>query len=198
MVAVNSRRQKTLRILNEFAQTFLPGVSVRFSSLGRVSGQSDLQRKIIYVSPVQAARPDAIGLGLTYAYRIGPKYRSMKLTRYEMYFLTTLHEIGHFKVKERVPTSYHRLQKEISELAIRYKGDQRMIELSFIESRIKRKNGETSSAWKLRIADFMSWLATGETISHHMKVENWAIDEFERNRQRIASLLQNAGLIKAN
>ena len=41
----------------------------------------------------------------------------------------------------------------------------------------------------------MSWLTLGETITHHMKVENWAIYEFERKRKKILGLLQDAGLL---
>ena len=44
------------------------------------------------------------------------------------------------------------------------------------------ESGEPLRAWELRIADFQSWLVNGETITHHMKVENWAISEFERRR----------------
>lgn len=133
-------------------------------------------------------KPDSIALGLTFAYRIGPKYRSMKLTKDEMYFLTLLHEIGHFRIKEKIPKSYGRLRRQIFELD-RSPG-YKQVELSYIESRVKRKNGEKLSDWKLRLADFMSWLATGETISHHMKVENWAIDEFERKRKSIGKKLR--------
>jgi len=115
----------------------------------------------------------------------------MKLGRYEMYFLTLLHEIGHFKVKEKIPRSYLRLKKDILGNDLDH---DRMIEISNIENKIKPLPGEKESSWKLRLADFMSWLATDETISHHMKVENWAIDEFERKRKLIAKLLSNQGL----
>lgn len=183
---------KLLDVLNEFAKSYVPRLKVRFVQglVERASAQSDLQKRIIYLSRRQSLNPDAIGLGLSYAYRIGPKYRSMKLDRDEMYFLTLLHEIGHFVIKEKVPAKYVQLRREIV-------GDgrsDRLIELSFLESKIKRKAGERESVWELRLADFMSWLTTGETISHHMKVENWAIDEFEKKRDSIARLLMNAGL----
>lgn len=187
------RKRTLLKILDLFAKSYVPEVSVRFaeSNLRWASGQSDLEKRIIYVSTRQELLPDAIGLGMSYAYRIGPKYRSMKLNSTEMYFLTLLHEIGHFKIKEQIPQIYLRLRYDIFPEG-GFDHD-RLIELSYIENRLKRKKSEKLSAWKLRLADFMSWLATGETISHHMKVENWAIDEFERKRKTIAKLLSEAG-----
>lgn len=185
-------------MLNTFAKSYVPGISVRFGDrfLGKASGQSDLQKEIIYISSRQELSPDSIGLGLTYAYRIGPKYRSMKMKRYEMYFLTLLHEIGHFVVKESIPKSYIKLREEI--LEGEDPAGERLIEISLIEGRIRRRLGEKENAWKLRLADFMSWLATGETISHHMKVENWAIDEFERRRKDITELASQMGLVSSN
>lgn len=190
---MSSKRQREnhelASLLERFAKTYVDGISVRLeNSLGRASGQSDLEKNVIYISPRQQMKPDSIALGLTFAYRIGPKYRSMKLTKDEMYFLTLLHEIGHFRIKEKIPKSYGRLRRQIFELD-RSPG-YKQVELSYIESRVKRKNGEKLSDWKLRLADFMSWLATGETISHHMKVENWAIDEFERKRKSIGKKLR--------
>ncbi len=188
------RNRKTLlRVLKTFAKTYLPRVRVCFTNglVEKASGLSDLKREIIYLSPKQELNADAIGLGLSYAYRIGPKYKKLRLQGYEMYFLTLLHEIGHFKIKERIPKSYIRLKREI--LGNNVSRD-RLIELSYIESKIKRTAGEKESVWKLRLADFMSWLATDETISHHMKVENWAIHEFERKRKAIVELVLKAGL----
>jgi hypothetical protein len=190
----HSRKSKVLlRVLNEFAKSYIAKVRVVFRDdlLEKESGQSDLQRKIIYLARRQKLSADAIGLGLMYAYHIGPKYRRMKLQRYEMYFLTLLHEIGHFKLKERVPQKYELLKKE---LVVKGLSD-RLIELSFIENRMKRKPEEREGSWRLRLADFMSWLTMGETISHHLKVENWAIDEFERKRKAITKLLRDAGLV---
>jgi hypothetical protein len=154
------------------------------------SGQSDLQRGIIYLASKQRMNADAIGLGFAFAYRIGPKYRRMKLQRYEIYFLTLLHEIGHFKIIKKVPKKYEQVKHEL----LGKGASDRLIELSHIENKLKRRVGERESGWRLRLADFMSWLTTGETITHHIRVENWAIDEFERKRKQIASLLLGAGL----
>jgi hypothetical protein len=187
------RLQSLQKLLNEFAKSYISDVNVRFSrNLSEMaSGQSDLEKRIIHLSRKQKMDADAIGLGLSFAYKIGSKYRRMKLKPHEMYFLTLLHEIGHFKIKERVPKSYQRLKKEI--IGIDHNHDH-LVELSIIEGKIKRKAGERENAWKLRLADFMSWMVIGETISHHMKVENWAIDEFERKRRLITELLSGAGL----
>jgi hypothetical protein len=181
-----------LGVLNEFAQSYVPGIRVRFANgmRGGESGRSDLERKITYLASKQQLKADSISLGLSYAYRIGPKYRRMKLTKNEMYVLTLLHEIGHFKIKEKVPLSYLLLREEL----IRKHSRDHRIEFDQIESRIKRREGETETAWKLRMADFETWLVIGESISHHIKVENWAIDEFEKRRAKIRKSLQAAGL----
>jgi hypothetical protein len=180
-----------LGVLSEFARPYLSGIRVRFAKnmRGGENGRSDLGRQIIYLASRQQLRADSISLGLSYAYRIGPKYRRMKLTSNEMYFLTLLHEIGHFKIKEKVPSSYLKFRDEL----IKHSHDH-MVDFDHIERRIRRKTGETESAWKLRLADFESWLVIGESISHHIKVENWAIDEFEKKRASIRKNLRAAGL----
>ena len=175
------KRRALLEALNEFARSYLPGIRVCFDSRlsAGAGGQSDLLGKVISLSPRQETDAEAISLGLSYAYRIGPKYRKMRLLPEEMYFLTLLHEIGHFKIKDRTPKSYEPLWEELK----RARNMHRKKEvLDLIQGSLKRRPGEPLRAWELRIADFQSWLVNGETITHHMKVENWAISEFERRR----------------
>jgi hypothetical protein len=152
-------------------------------------GESDIERKIIRLYQRQQVNVDAIALGLSYAYRIRPKYRKMKLGKNESLFLTRLHELGHFRIKERVPRCYHRLEEELEK-----RGKVSREEIPLMEQYIRRKRGESEQSWKLRIADFESWLVSGESITHHMKVENWAIDEFEKRRAKIRGELRKAGL----
>ena len=90
--------------------------------------------------------------------------------------------------KRKSPQSYLRLRDELIS-----KHDHR-VEFDYIERRIRRRTRETETAWKLRLADFETWLVIGESISHHIKVENWAIDEFEKKRGLISKNLQAAGL----
>jgi len=178
-------------VLNHFARNYLRGVRVKLDArLPRMAGgESDVERKVIRLSPQQQINPEAIALGLSYAYRIGPKYRKMKLGKNEVLFLTLLHELGHFKIKERVPRFYHGLKEEFER-----RGKVSRDEIPLIEQYIRRRRGETEQSWKLRIADFESWLVSGESITHHMKVENWAIDEFEKRRAKIRESLRTAGL----
>jgi hypothetical protein len=179
-----------LGVLNEFAISYVPGIRVRFANgmRGGESGRSDLERQIIYLASRQQLKADSISLGLSYAYRIGPKYRRMKLSKNEMYFLTLLHEIGHFKIMEKVPSSYLQLRDEL--ISKHY----HRVEFDYIERRIRRRAGETETAWKLRLADFETWLVIGESISHHIRVENWAIAEFEKKRGLIGKKLMAARL----
>ncbi|MDA4112220.1 MAG: hypothetical protein OK439_06740 [Thaumarchaeota archaeon] len=182
---------RILKILNEFAGSYLPGVRVRLDkTLPRgAGGQSDIERNVIELSPKQDVNADAIALGLSYAYRIGPKYRKMKLEKNEMLFLTLLHEIAHFKIRERVPKFYLKLSEELKN-----RGGVSRDEIPIIERYIRRRKGEPEESWKLRIADFESWLVLGETITNHMKVENWAIEEFEKKRRAIRKSLLTAGI----
>jgi len=178
------------KLLNAFAQKYLPGAKVKLD--GRLpryaGGQSDIQKKIIRLSPKQDVNPDAIALGLSYAYRIGPKYRKMKLDKNEILFLTLLHELGHFRIKEHIPRFYFQLRD-----VLRRRGKVSRDEIPLIEDYIRRKKGESEQSWELRIADFESWLVLDESITHHMKVENWAIDKFEKQRPKIRVILQAAG-----
>jgi len=196
---MNSRSEKKnsknlLRLLNSFASEYLPAVRVKFNGkLPRgAGGLSDLQKKLIHISPKQEVEADAISLGYRYAYRVGPKYRGMKLRRDEIYFLTLLHEIGHFLIRDKIPKSYLKLRDSMLSEAHHSHGTDKIY---IIEDHIRRRKNESESAWELRIADFQSWLGLGETISHHMRVENWAIDEFEKRRKDIRASLDFAGSI---
>ena len=75
-------------VLNQFAQRYLSGVRVKLDARlpRKAGGESDIERKIIRLSPRQQVNADAIALGLSYAYRIGPKYRKMKLGKNEILF----------------------------------------------------------------------------------------------------------------
>ncbi len=178
------------QMLNAFAQKYLPGARVKLDrKLPRgAGGQSDIQKKIIRLSPKQDINADAIALGLSYAYRIGPKYRKMRLGKNEILFLTLLHELGHFGLKEHIPGFYLKLRQ-----ALKRRGKISKEEVPLIEDYIRRKKGESEQSWKLRIADFESWLVLGESTTHHMKVENWAIDEFEGQRHEIRDMLFKSG-----
>jgi hypothetical protein len=178
-------------VLNEFAQKYLRGARVKLDArLPRMAGgESDIERKIIRLSPKQQVNPEAIALGLSFAYRVGPKYRTMKLGKNEILFLTLLHELGHFRIREREPRFYHELKHTLEK-----RGKVSREEIPLIEQYIRRRKGESEQSWKLRIADFESWLVSGESINHHMKVENWAIDEFEKRRAKIGKALRLVGL----
>jgi hypothetical protein len=179
------------KVLNQFAQRYLCRVRVKLDArLPRnAGGESDIERMVIRLSPRQQVNADAIALGLSYAYRIGPKYRKMKLDKREILFLTLLHELGHFRIREQVPRFYYRLREVLQE-----RGRVSREEIPLMEQYIRRSKGESEQSWKLRIADFESWLISGESITHHMKVENWAIDEFEKQRNEIEEMLRKAEL----
>jgi len=51
------------------------------------------------------------------------------------------------------------------------------------------RQGETLEKWGGRLEDFRCWLATGETMWNHVRVDEWALREFLKKRKLIRQLL---------
>lgn len=117
-------------------------------------------------------------------------YRSktrLKLSEEEKYFLILLHEIGHFKIKPKPSKEYIIARRRLQKMW----GDNKKLHLEFASDRLKHKRNESDEDYEGRLLDFRHWLVTEHTNSEHVEVEEWAIEEFKKQRKRIKEIIKN-------
>lgn len=171
---------------------------VRWKRMKRFAGLAQRKRNLVYLNPnISLDRWGCPVWCLNY------QPRKIKMNEGEQYFLVLLHEIGHFKVKKQVPKKYHLIKKKIIK---DLKEDQRLQEKTFgkrkekswenidlqcyvAEDYFERRKGESSEEFDGRTTDFQTWL-TGNWASKHFSVEDWAIQEFKKQRKKIRKILR--------
>ncbi len=114
------------------------------------------------------------------------KHRKIKLKEGEQYFLTLLHEIGHFKIKIKPPNYYYLLRARLCE---QYPNDIEM-QTDGAWDLIHPKKNESDAEYMHRVDKFRSWLI-GDYLDEHNSVEDWAIEEFKKQRKEIREILKN-------
>lgn len=144
------------------------------------AGLADRKEHTIYLNPnMSPGGHDSIGAGgVTLIYKSG-----LKLAEGEQYFLTLLHEIGHFKIESKAPKQYLILKERLEKMW------PNNITMQHYSAEVPRKKGESDEEHLGRLEDFRSWLI-GDRISEHDKVEGWAREEFKKIRRRIRELLK--------
>jgi len=98
----------------EFARLYVPNVKVIIEELSEYSGLAITSKRIIKINARQSPNDNDFqaGLGLTALY--GPTLkRPPKMSLNKTYFFILLHEIGHFKVKDKVPRYYAKVKRDI-------------------------------------------------------------------------------------
>lgn len=174
--------QPSLTVLSQFCKPYFRGrpPSVRWKRMKDTEGYSDLTQRVIYINPKQSTIRFSCRIGLG-AQNL--KARKVKVNKWESYFATLLHEIGHFKFKKmRIPRIWiaekKRLQKEWP----------RDFEMQANDTDPRRLG-----RGPLAEQDFTVYLKFGPDPdfvfpSLHLKVENWALKRFQKRRQFINSL----------
>jgi hypothetical protein len=174
-----------LLCLQSFSCRYVPNVKVQLADI-KPRGYADLEKREICLSPIQSLEQHGFsaGGGAWYDYR--ETWERLKLKQGEQYFLTLLHEIGHFKKKLRPPTEYLRAKKRLMKAYPNNLEAQIYNAGQFI--RIPNRQDRAQG----KIADFESWLA-GEWIREHILVDKWAFEEFRRRRKSIRDSLTERG-----
>jgi len=166
-------------------------------------GLADLKKNVIYLNPEIEPVDGSCKTG-QWNYR--PK-KKIKFADGEQYFLTLLHEIGHFKIKKKPLKEWINLKRKLMREAKEYlridktraiswgdKPKTRKEEQEYIDwhldsnAEVVRKKGESYSYYLGRCEDFRSWLLGG-WISRHISVEEWARKQFKKRRKKIRELL---------
>ena len=111
----------------------------------------------------------------------------LKLSREEKYFQVLLHEIGHFKIKPNPPKEYFIARRNLQKMW----GDNKKLHFKFAGNCLELMENESPEDYVVRLKDFRHWLATEHTYAEHVQVEEWAIEEFKKQRKRIREIIKN-------
>lgn len=173
--------------------------------MGSCMGRALLKDKIIYLNPAIPLHCDGIKVGSgTYELK-----DNLKLKEGEQYFLTLLHEIGHFRIKKKPLLEWIKLKRKLTRKAKemlrierirdknfghkpRTKKEEKRYILEYIhynaDGALEPKKGESDSYYLGRSEDFRDWLL-GDMTSEHISVEDWARKEFKKQRKKIRKIL---------
>lgn len=192
-----------LKDLQNFAKQYFPYKcpAVRWKRIEGYNGQAYTEKNIIYLNPEIPLNCWGCKTGeATYA----PKAK-IKMRGGEQYFLVLIHEIGHFKIKLKPPKYFKELKKRTIKAIKLYRKlrdkirsenksrkkitlDEIVTEIDY-DSSLNRKFF-TKGKWdEGKWLEFRSWLGR-DLMSEHIKVEDWAIREFKKQRKKIKEILK--------
>lgn len=141
------------------------------------SGLAGIEENVIYLNPEMLL--DAAGCNVGIGWYVPEE--KMRLEDGEQYFLTLLHEVGHFKIEEKVPKYFVKARRE-------WPGDSEM-QVYEAPEYIKSRRSEFAEEYEGRLENFRCWLITGRTASEHIRVKRWARTEFKKRRKEIRRVL---------
>lgn len=200
-------KRPSIKILQEFARQYFPRrcPAVRWKKIGCM-GLAVRKKNLIYINPVIPPKDYQCKVGSGW-YEPAEKIR---VKDGEQYFLTLIHEVGHFKIIKKPPKEWiilkRRLMRDgrqrlkLEEATDRkfgcYKPKTKKEKRRYVYEHVhymasyemKQRKGEDNSEFYGRIEDFRDWFM-GDMASEHASVEDWARKEFLKHRKKIRSLL---------
>lgn len=196
-------KRKITQIANKLIKKYLTHSPprIRWKELGEDTfGLADREKNAVYLNPSPSGNVmgSMIGSGTFYEIKI-----KLKLNQKEKYFVTLIHEIGHFKIRKKPPKEWIKTKKvlmkkveEEDEIGRKF-GQEPMThqaKLDYIGYRVcdvlKRRKNEEDKRYYFRVNDFKKWLSTGASMTEHKTVHNWAIKEFKKQRTWIRNRLK--------
>lgn len=171
----------------------------------------DLKKNIICLNPKNGLEDEGCLAG-TLKFR--PTVKEKIVYKWgEQYFHALLHEIAHFKIKNKPPKEWINLAaKHLTAVGVQ-ENTQRLIRgdkpltwkeekwhvINYVNRgcygniRPMRKKEESNGNYLARCEDFRNWLGTGDYSKPHVLVEKWARKEFTKRRKEIGELLNKCG-----
>ncbi len=160
-------------------------------------GYSHDRNNIIYLNP-DIPLPKSTDDIVTGFVKYKPSVR-LRLKEGEQYFLTLLHEIGHFEQRYWTPPS---IPEEWLSIMMKMQNEKREVllllppkdESDALWRRLSAaylldgKEGESEEEYETRLESLQSWLC-GDYDKAYQAVEEWAIKEFRKHRKRIKKIL---------
>ena len=136
-----------------------------------LNGVADTKKRVIYLNINQTGGFGCAVGEVTYI----PKTK-VKLSAWERYFAALLHEIAHFKIKFHEPSKkFERIKRKIIREFYPKLEKESLDDIAY-------NAADYLSEWEL--VKFRGWLGKHST-ENHIKVEEWAIKEFKRQRKSI-------------
>lgn len=183
---MNIPKIPTIEQLRDFAQSYFDSgdcPTLQWEEIANgVAGQADREKNLIAINPNAEVNCIGCSIGIKgwdgYHYYESLKAEGLELTEGEQYFLTLLHEIGHFKKLWDPPEEWLEIKKQLEE---DWPCDLEM-HLYCTEDYINREEG---------LYDFQHWLV-GEGLTEHSVVEDWSVKEFKERREEIRRILNTA------
>jgi len=180
----NKRKHQILKDLQEFTNLYFkkdpPTVEWKVM---KIDGQALWDENKIHINPQTSVSFWELKFG-EIEYRAKTR---LKLSRKEKYFQVLLHEIGHFKIRLNPPKEYFIARRRLQKMW----GDNKKLHIEFAGNSLERKKNESPEDYDVRLKDFRHWLATEHTYEEHVQVEEWAIEEFKKQRKRIREIIKN-------
>ena len=173
-------QKPSLKILKDFSAKYFKGgktPAIQWKKIGSM-GEADYKKNRIYLNPKQHFEKFGCGIGGSMLYRPATK---IKLTAWEGYFATLLHEIAHFKFRSwKIPKKWLSLKNKLRR---EYPRDLEMQGYSAEDYLDQFEN-------EMEMEDFQMYVVGGarNIPSLHVQVEEWAISEFEKKRGFINGL----------
>ncbi len=143
------------------------------------AGTVDIKKNIIYLNPMSKK----MGFGCSIDGAVFEPGINIKLSFYESFFATLIHEIGHFKIKRKVPEYMVRIKEKL-EKEYPKEVDMRVYSAS---DYLKRRKNETTDEYTSRLWELESVICGGN-MREHQAVEEWSIKEFKKQRTYINTL----------
>ena len=202
-----STKRPGIKILQDFTRKYFPRRCpiVRWKKMDCL-GIAVRSKNLIYLNPDASPKDHRCKVGTGWYVPI----RKIKMKGGEQYFLTLLHEIGHFKIKKNPPKGWITLRRKLIKEARehlkiektrdkkfgQYKPKTEKEKKRYIDEYVhynadfamKRRRAEGSSQFYGRLQDFRDWFM-GDMMSEHVSVEDWARKEFLKCRKNIKILL---------
>jgi hypothetical protein len=198
------RKRPRIEDLNKFVQFYFKKnpPRIRYRRLKEHHyGQASFKTRRIYIN--SRGRPESYKDRFCVGGYMGYKYKSdieiKDMTEQEWYFFILFHEIGHFKIKLRVPRKYRLVEKELRKKYPRnlhaqldFAGDYFFPEISGcsypdLAEELYYKSRED-------LEDFQSWFC-GDYRQEHAMIEDWSRREFLKHRAVINKVIENKSYV---
>jgi len=169
-----------IEVLQKFTEKYFENghcPTVKWKTMGIINGLANYENNTICLNP-KIPLSNCLGCAIIEISYIPNK--KIKMDEGEQYFQILLHEIAHFKIILKQPAKFIKLRKKLQKEF----PNNLQAQIYASEDYLRKENDINES----EVLEFRTFMA-GDLIKEHMKVEDWAIKEFEKQRKTIRKIL---------